>query len=79
MSENYEDASLVPWTPEGIKDTDLGCPPIHHHLNICHPIRILTKLVLDVPVPLGCRVVVLDGILDGELEDLKKCLSHHSL
>ena len=79
MSENYKDASLVPWTPEGIKDTDLGRPPIHHRLDICHPIGILTKLVLDVPVPFSCRVVVLDRILDGELEDLKKCLSRHSL
>ena len=60
-------------------DTDLGRPPTHHHLNICHPVGILTKLVLDVPVPLSCRVVVLDGILDGELEDLKKCLSRYPL
>ena len=79
MSENYKDTSLVPWTPEGIKDTDLGRPPIHHCLDICHPVRILTKLVLDVPVPLGCHVVVLDRILNGELEDLKKCSSRHSL
>ena len=79
MSENYKDASLVPWTPEGIKDMDLGCPLIHHCLDICHPVGILAKLVLDVTVPLGCCVVVLDGILDGELKDLKKCLSHYSL
>ena len=79
MSENYEDTSLVPWTPEGIKDTDLGRPPIHHRLDICHPVRILAKLVLDVPVPLSRHVVVLDGILNGELEDLKKCLSRYAL
>ena len=79
MSENYKDTSLVPRTPKGIKDTDLGRPPIHHCLNICHPVRILAKLVLDVLVPLSCCVVVLDGILDSELEDLKKCLSCYSL
>ena len=58
---------------------DLGRPPIHHCLDIGHPIGVLTKLVLDVTIPLGCRVVILDGILDGELKDLKKCLSRHSL
>ena len=58
---------------------NLGCPPVHLCFTIRHPIRVLAKLLLDVPVPLGRSVVVLDGILNGELEDLKKCFSRYSL
>ena len=53
---------------------NLGRPPVHLHFTIHHPIRVLAKLLLDIPVPFGRGVVVLDGVLDGELEDLKKCL-----
>ena len=51
-----------------------GHPLVHLCLAICHPIRVLAKLVLDIPIPLGCGVVILDRVLDSELEDLKKCL-----
>ena len=64
---------------KGLKDTNPGCPPVHHCLAIRHPIGVLAKLLLDIPVPLGHSVVVLDGILNGELEDLKKCFSSYSL
>ena len=74
-----EDASLVPWMLRGLKDMNPGCPPIHHCFTIRHPIGVLAKLLLDIPVPLGRRVVVLDRILDGELKDLKKCFSRYSL
>ena len=53
---------------------NLGCPPVHLCFTICHPIGVLAKLLLDIPVPFGRSVVVLDGILDGELKDPKKCL-----
>ena len=59
---------------KGLKDTNLSHPLVHLHLTICHPIGVLAKLILDVPVPFGCSVVVLDGIFDSELEDLKKWL-----
>ena len=58
---------------------NLGGPPVHLRFTIRHPIRVLAKLLLDVPVPLGRSVVILDGILDGELKDLKKCFSRYSL
>ena len=53
---------------------NLSGPPVHLRFAIRHPIGVLAKLLLYIPVPLGRSVVVLDGILDGELEDLKKCL-----
>ena len=53
---------------------NLGGPLVHLHFTIRHLIGVLAKLLLDVPVSLGRSVVVLDGILDSELEDLKKCL-----
>ena len=53
---------------------NLGGPPVHLRFTIRHPIGVLAKLLLDIPVPLGRSVVILDGILDSELEDLKKCL-----
>ena len=58
---------------------NLGGPPVHLCFIICHPIGVLAKLFLDIPVPLGRSVVVLDRILDSELEDLKKCFSRYSL
>ena len=58
---------------------NLGCPPVHLCFTIRHPIGVLAKLLLDIPVPFGHGVVVLDRILDSELEDLKKCFSHYSL
>ena len=74
-----EDASLVPWTLKGLKDMNPGRPPVHHYFTIHHPIGVLAKLILDIPVPLGRGVVILDRILDSELEDLKKCFSCYSL
>ena len=64
---------------KGLKDTNLGGPPVHLGLTIHHPIGVLPKLLLDIPVPLGHGVVVLDGILNSELEDLKKCFSRYTL
>ena len=69
-----ENTSLVPWTLKGLKDTNLGCPLVHLHLTICHPIRVLAELVPDISIPFSHSMVILDRILDGELEDLKKCL-----
>ena len=53
---------------------NLGGPLVHLRFTICHPIGVLAKLLLNIPVPLGRSVVVLDRILDGEPKDLKKCL-----
>ena len=53
---------------------NLGGPLVHLRFAIRHPIGVLAKLLLDIPVPLGHGVVVLDGILDSKLKDLKKCL-----
>ena len=58
---------------------NLGGPLVHLCFTIHHPIGVLAKLLLDIPVPLGRGVVVLDRILNGELEDLEKCFSHYSL
>ena len=52
---------------KGLKDTNLGGPPVHLCFAIRHPVGVLAKLLLYIPVPLGRSVVVLDGILDGEL------------
>ena len=62
-----EDTSLVPWMLKGLKDTNLGGPLVHLGFTIRHPIGVLAKLLLNIPVPLSHSVVVLDGILDGEL------------
>ena len=59
---------------KGLKDMNLGGPSVHLRFAIRHPIRVLAKLLLNIPVPLGRGVVVLVGILNGELKDLKKCL-----
>ena len=67
-----EDTSLAPWRLKGLKDMNPGCPPVHLHLAIRHPIRVLAELILDISIPLSCGVVVLDGILNGELEDLRE-------
>ena len=52
---------------KGLKDTNLGGPPVHLSFAIRHPIGVLAKLLLNIPVPFGRSVVVLDGILNGEL------------
>ena len=64
---------------KGLKDMNLGRPLVHLCFTIRHPIGVLAKLLLDIPVPFGHCVVVLDRIFDGELEGLKKCFSRYSL
>ena len=64
---------------KGLKDTNLGGPPVHLRFTVRHPIGVLPELLLDIPVPFGRSVVILDGILDGELKDLKKCFSRYTL
>ena len=58
---------------KGLKDMNHH-PLVHLHPTIHHPIGVLTKLILDIPAPFGCSVMVLDGVFNSELEDLKKCL-----